>query len=376
MSECISFHMPRSWRTASPTPRIANGRCSTARLRCLQPQDSRKGTRGRPSRRFTTRGGSGSGSSRIFAHPDNQLNDELRANLISIAIWILKRNGKDPQTQILQFPGHHRHHHHHQGWTEMKSTLRISLKSGERIFVNGAVLARRPQGCGRIPERRDLPSGKPRAAAGRCDDAAEAALFHRPDDPDQSGRRRAVDGMFRKSVVMLLNCFKNEEILAELKRVDGMVTQRPRLRCPEGDPWPLRHRGPHPQQPGNRRRQRSSRFARRSHHGGKRRQRQRTTHRIVNDVPIRPRTRQGAAELRQLPQAARRADEEPGSDRADGCHASRWRSSRPSRRSSRRSRPTRNLESLLQRTSLSEANAVIGKTVTSADGKTLVSSRK
>ena len=29
-----------------------------------------------------------------------------------------------------------------------------------------------------------------------------------------------------------------------------------------------------------------------------------------------------------------------------------------------------NLESLLQRTSLSEANAVIGKTVTSADGKT------
>ena len=30
----------------------------------------------------------------------------------------------------------------------------------------------------------------------------------------------------------------------------------------------------------------------------------------------------------------------------------------------------KNLESLLQRTSLSEANAVIGKTVTSADGKT------
>ncbi|MNT82428.1 flagellar biosynthesis repressor FlbT [compost metagenome] len=30
--------------------------------------------------------------------------------------------------------------------------------------------------------------------------------------------------MFRKSVVMLLNCFKNEEILAELKRVDGLVT--------------------------------------------------------------------------------------------------------------------------------------------------------
>ena len=31
--------------------------------------------------------------------------------------------------------------------------------------------------------------------------------------------------MFRKSVIMLLACFKNEEVLAELKRVDGLVTQ-------------------------------------------------------------------------------------------------------------------------------------------------------
>jgi flagellar protein FlbT len=29
--------------------------------------------------------------------------------------------------------------------------------------------------------------------------------------------------LFRKSVSMLLNCFQNEEILAELKRIDGMV---------------------------------------------------------------------------------------------------------------------------------------------------------
>jgi flagellar protein FlbT len=32
-------------------------------------------------------------------------------------------------------------------------------------------------------------------------------------------------GMFRKSVVMLLTCFKNEEVLTELKHIDGMVTQ-------------------------------------------------------------------------------------------------------------------------------------------------------
>ncbi len=31
--------------------------------------------------------------------------------------------------------------------------------------------------------------------------------------------------MFRKSVVMLLTCFRDDEVLAELKHIDGMVTQ-------------------------------------------------------------------------------------------------------------------------------------------------------
>jgi flagellar protein FlbT len=38
-----------------------------------------------------------------------------------------------------------------------------------------------------------------------------------PEGKDQS------TAMFRKSIVMLLTCFKNEEVLAELKRVDGLV---------------------------------------------------------------------------------------------------------------------------------------------------------
>jgi flagellar protein FlbT len=29
--------------------------------------------------------------------------------------------------------------------------------------------------------------------------------------------------MFRKSVSMLLNCFQHDEVLAELKRIDGLV---------------------------------------------------------------------------------------------------------------------------------------------------------
>ena len=57
--------------------------------------------------------------------------------------------------------------------------------------------------------------------------------------------------MFRKSITMLLTCFKNEEVLAELKRIDGMVDPGPRLRCPEGYPQPLSDRGQHPEQPGN-----------------------------------------------------------------------------------------------------------------------------
>jgi len=57
--------------------------------------------------------------------------------------------------------------------------------------------------------------------------------------------------MFRKSVTMLLTCFENEEVLAELKRIDGMVCLWARFRRPEGDPWPLPDRGPDPEQSGN-----------------------------------------------------------------------------------------------------------------------------
>ena len=31
--------------------------------------------------------------------------------------------------------------------------------------------------------------------------------------------------MFKKSVVMLLSCFKNEQILTDLKHIDAMVTE-------------------------------------------------------------------------------------------------------------------------------------------------------
>ncbi|MCO6176538.1 MULTISPECIES: flagellar biosynthesis repressor FlbT [Ciceribacter] len=106
----------------------------------------------------------------------------------------------------------------------MKSTLRISLKSGERIFINGAVL--------RVDRK---------VALEFLNDVTFLLENHvlQPEDAttplrqlyfiaqmmliNPEGREQSM-AMFRKSITMLLACFQNDEVLAELKRVDGMVT--------------------------------------------------------------------------------------------------------------------------------------------------------
>ncbi|MBD8553446.1 flagellar biosynthesis repressor FlbT [Rhizobium sp. CFBP 8762] len=107
----------------------------------------------------------------------------------------------------------------------MKSTLRISLKSGERIFVNGAVL--------RVDRK---------VALEFMNDVTFLLENHvlQPEDATTPLRQlyfiaqmilinpegaQHSQTMFRKSVIMLLNCFRNEEVLAELKRIDGMVSE-------------------------------------------------------------------------------------------------------------------------------------------------------
>ncbi len=105
----------------------------------------------------------------------------------------------------------------------MKSTLRISLKSGERIFINGAVL--------RVDRK---------VALEFLNDVTFLLENHvlQPDEAttplrqlyfiaqmmliNPEGKAQSMT-MFRKSITMLLNCFENDEILAELKRVDGLV---------------------------------------------------------------------------------------------------------------------------------------------------------
>lgn len=106
----------------------------------------------------------------------------------------------------------------------MKSTLRISLKSGERIFINGAVLRVDRKVALEflndvtfLLENHVLQPEDATTPLRQLYFIAQMMLIN-PEGAEQSMV------MFRKSVIMLLNCFKNEEVLAELKRVDGMVT--------------------------------------------------------------------------------------------------------------------------------------------------------
>ncbi|MBW3097350.1 flagellar biosynthesis repressor FlbT [Pseudohoeflea coraliihabitans] len=107
----------------------------------------------------------------------------------------------------------------------MKSSLRISLKAGERIFINGAVL--------RVDRK---------VALEFLNDVTFLLENHvlQPEDAktplrqlyfivqmmliNPEGATQAMS-MFRKSIVMLLACFKDDEVLTELKHIDGMVTQ-------------------------------------------------------------------------------------------------------------------------------------------------------
>ena len=107
----------------------------------------------------------------------------------------------------------------------MKSTLRISLKSGERIFVNGAVLRVDRKVALEflndvtfLLENHVLQPEQATTPLRQLYFIAQMILIN-PEGAEQS------TAMFRKSVIMLLACFKNEEVLAELKRVDALVTQ-------------------------------------------------------------------------------------------------------------------------------------------------------
>lgn len=106
----------------------------------------------------------------------------------------------------------------------MKSTLRISLKSGERIFINGAVLRVDRKVALEflndvtfLLENHVLQPEDATTPLKQLYFIAQMMLIN----PEGSQQSMA---MFRKSITMLLTCFRNDEVLAELKRIDGMVS--------------------------------------------------------------------------------------------------------------------------------------------------------
>ncbi|NLS18069.1 flagellar biosynthesis repressor FlbT [Rhizobium sp. P40RR-XXII] len=105
----------------------------------------------------------------------------------------------------------------------MKSTLRISLKAGEKIFINGAVLRVDRKVALEflndvtfLLENHVLQPEDATTPLRQLYFIAQMILVN-PEGKEQSTT------MFRKSIVMLLSCFHNEEVLAELKRIDGLV---------------------------------------------------------------------------------------------------------------------------------------------------------
>lgn len=106
----------------------------------------------------------------------------------------------------------------------MKSTLRISLKSGEKIFINGAVLRvdRKVSleflnDVTFLLENHVLQLEDTTTPLRQLYFIVQMMLIN-PEGKDQSL------SLFRKSITMLLTTFKNEEIRSELKRVDATVS--------------------------------------------------------------------------------------------------------------------------------------------------------
>ena len=107
----------------------------------------------------------------------------------------------------------------------MKKAIQLNLRAGEKLYVNGAVMRFDRKVCVELLndvtfllENHVLQPEQATTPLRQLYFIAQMSLIN-PEGAEQS------IAMFRKSVIMLLSCFKNEEVLAELKRVDALVTQ-------------------------------------------------------------------------------------------------------------------------------------------------------
>ena len=106
----------------------------------------------------------------------------------------------------------------------MKSTLRISLKSGERIFINGAVLrVDRKVAVEFLNDVTFLLENHVLQPEGATTPLKQLYFIVQMMLINPEGASQSMI-MFKKSITMLLASFGNDEILAELKRIDAVVT--------------------------------------------------------------------------------------------------------------------------------------------------------
>jgi flagellar protein FlbT len=106
----------------------------------------------------------------------------------------------------------------------MKSTLRISLKSGERIFINGAVLrVDRKVAIEFLNDVTFLLENHVLQPEGATTPLKQLYFIVQMMLINPEGASQSMV-MFKKSITMLLASFANDEILAEPKRIDAVVT--------------------------------------------------------------------------------------------------------------------------------------------------------
>ncbi len=106
----------------------------------------------------------------------------------------------------------------------MKSTLRISLKSGEKIFINGAVLrVDRKVSLEFLNDVTFLLENHVLQLEDTTTPLRQLYFIVQMMLINPEGKEQSLT-LFRKSITMLLATFKNEEIRSELKRIDATVS--------------------------------------------------------------------------------------------------------------------------------------------------------
>ena len=106
----------------------------------------------------------------------------------------------------------------------MKNTLKITLKANEKIYVNGAVIrADRKVSLEFLNDVQFLLEGHVLQPEDATTPLRQLYFIVQMMLINPEGASQSMV-MFKKSITMLLASFSNDEILAELKRIDAVVT--------------------------------------------------------------------------------------------------------------------------------------------------------